>query len=104
MTLEEFLTIVNGACPVEWRRGQFFFNTLEETRPDLAELIRGTFRDPFYYDTRIPAAVSCIAQHWDVDEDERACQPAATVATRSNLTPSTDRTGRRSYASPKRTN
>jgi hypothetical protein len=31
-----------------WRYGQAMFNHLLEVRPDLAETVRGTDKDPFY--------------------------------------------------------
>lgn len=38
----------------EWRRGQVFFNVLSELHPHLAHEVRGSLRDPFNDDGRIP--------------------------------------------------
>lgn len=37
----------------KWRRGQLAFNLLHVVRPDLANRIRGTLRDPYYHDERL---------------------------------------------------
>jgi hypothetical protein len=53
-----------GLYPREWRQGQALSNLLQQVRPDLAEGLTGSL-DPFYFDTRIVAALSWIAETWN---------------------------------------
>ena len=50
------------------RYGQAMFNHLCEVRPDLAEQIRGTDKDPFYctspMDPKFDAAIAFIEANW----------------------------------------
>lgn len=48
-----------------WRLGQSYFNVLHRLRPDLANKVRSTNLDTFYNDTRIPAFLAHIKEHWD---------------------------------------
>ena len=51
-----------------WRFGQAAFNVLAEVRPDLAEQVRGTQRDPFYArdasDPRLGRFAAFLAENW----------------------------------------
>jgi hypothetical protein len=52
VTLHKFyFDAVTKAREYRWRYGQAFFNHLLEVRPQLAELVRGTDKDPFYLST-----------------------------------------------------
>lgn len=44
----------------EQRRGQAYFNAIHEVRPDLANAVRGSDRDPFYDDSRINAFIAYV--------------------------------------------
>jgi hypothetical protein len=53
-----------------WRYGQALFNTLLEVRPDLAEQVRGTDKDPFFSyggigDPRLYAFGDFINENWN---------------------------------------
>ena len=48
-----------------YRKGQAFFNCLEDFRPDLAALIRGTEIDPFYDDSKVDAAIEYVVERWE---------------------------------------
>jgi len=48
-----------------WRPGQTLFNMLLERRPDLAEIVRGTRRDPFYHQHIRPHVWTFLEEHWD---------------------------------------
>lgn len=52
----------------EWRRGQSLFNALSAVRPELAEKLRTSDMDPFYWDDRLSAALLWIDQHWEDTE------------------------------------
>lgn len=47
------------------RKGQAGFNHLSSVRPDLAEDIRGTDRDPFYDDKKWDQFVQFLRENWD---------------------------------------
>jgi hypothetical protein len=49
----------------DWRRGQTVFNVLCEEDPEYAEEIRGTKKDCFYFDDRIPMVFEALQQRWD---------------------------------------
>lgn len=63
----EYAAAVRAAVKVhpEWRRGQAYFNTLVEVRPDIAEKVRGTVVDCFYQDRLIPGFLNVVAGLWD---------------------------------------
>jgi hypothetical protein len=42
------------AFECEWRYGQTCFNVFDSLYPELADKIRGTERDPFHNDDRVP--------------------------------------------------
>ena len=50
MTVDQFYVLAREAMVLNpsWRYGQALFNVLLEVRPDLAEQVRGTDKDPFY--------------------------------------------------------
>lgn len=57
MTLHSFAVYAAAyyvAHPAQ-RYGQAMFNALYETHPDIANEIRGTDVDPFYFDARLSA-------------------------------------------------
>lgn len=47
----------------EQRRGQAYFNGLYNTRPDLADQIRGTEFDPFSDDNKVTEFLRWVYQH-----------------------------------------
>lgn len=47
----------------EWRVGQAYFNILHRLHPEVADAVRGTSKDPFYNDTRIPAFLDEVAAY-----------------------------------------
>lgn len=47
------------------RRGQAYFNSLEEAAPTLAEEIRGTYVDPFYNDELLVQFLHRVHTSWD---------------------------------------
>lgn len=55
-----------------WRYGQAIFNHLTQIRPDLAEIIRGTDKGPFYvenlHDPRWDRFVEFIETKWGREE------------------------------------
>lgn len=48
----------------EWRQGQAFFNVLVEYRPELAEIVRGTWFDPFYRNQVLPQFLTVVEALW----------------------------------------
>jgi hypothetical protein len=72
MTVDEFYELARLAriaCP-HWRYGQALFNILLDVRPDLAEQVRGTDKDPFYAlgntnDPRLIAFGEFVNAHWN---------------------------------------
>lgn len=38
----------------DWRPGQAAYNALHSIEPEIADLIRGSLKDPFYDDSRLP--------------------------------------------------
>jgi hypothetical protein len=48
------------------RDGQTAFNVLHRMNPDLADLIRGSNRDPFYDDSRLQDFFDFVGRHWSV--------------------------------------
>ena len=49
MTFDEYWWQVIQDCPSSQRGGQYAFNLLCEVNPVLAEKVRGSLNDPFYY-------------------------------------------------------
>lgn len=43
-----------------WRKGQLLFNTLAQLAPEVSESLRGTEKDPYYDDKKIPDALAWI--------------------------------------------
>lgn len=75
MSLHQFYAEVADMALVQnWRKGQALFNHLLKVRPDLAESLRGTGRDPFYShstdDSRFQEAVAFIEASWDYGSDD----------------------------------
>lgn len=50
--------------PRDLRLGQVYFNMLREVRPDIAEAIRGTLRDPFHKENIPDATEECVVNMW----------------------------------------
>jgi hypothetical protein len=48
-----------------WRQGQTAFNVLCEVKPNLAELIRSSDKDPFYRDDKLDEFYQYVAERWD---------------------------------------
>ena len=47
------------------RRGQYLFNMLDDTRPDLSKVVRGNVQlDPFYDDSKIAVLTSWLKENW----------------------------------------
>jgi hypothetical protein len=67
MTYNEFLFQVIRTLPNdgETRLGQHYFNTLNETRPELAKKIRGTKLDPFYLNSVPEETEKAIRGLWE---------------------------------------
>lgn len=67
MTYGEYLKMVKRVIPAvpEWRAGQCAFNSLWKVRPDLAELVSCTSRDPFYNDGRLVEFYAWLERNWD---------------------------------------
>lgn len=59
--LENLIKLVEKR-PKEWRQGQAFFNYLEAHRPDLANKVRGTERDPFYLNDNVPKFIKFLQE------------------------------------------
>lgn len=51
----DFINAVSGERPSNQRLGQWAFNILNESYPDIALEIRATHADPFYDDQRMVA-------------------------------------------------
>ena len=49
----------------DWRKGQVAFNVLCSIRPDLAERVRGTHRDPFNLSSRLPDFDAWLQANWE---------------------------------------
>lgn len=67
MTFEEwhYLVRISITCWSDARReGQTYFNMLDEYRPDLAEKIRCSIRDPFFNDSKIPEFLEFVKREW----------------------------------------
>ena len=47
-----------------WRAGQTYFNVLYRMRPEMADSLRGSSRDPFYNDDRIDDFLDYVLRHW----------------------------------------
>lgn len=46
------------------RRGQAYFNVLNEERPDIGQMARGHIFDPFYKDENIPQFLKFVKDAW----------------------------------------
>jgi hypothetical protein len=63
--LDEVKRIWSSTAHPEWRMGQTYFNVLYAIRPDLANRIRGSSLDPFYFDDRIYEFLAWTSRHLD---------------------------------------
>jgi len=54
----------------EQRKGQAYFNALWFTYPDLADKVRGSHRDPFYNDDRMPEFLDFVLAELPEEETE----------------------------------
>jgi hypothetical protein len=67
--MSDFIAFLNNCArrrldhPTE-RRGQAYFNTLHEMRPDLSEQVRATHLDPFYQDEAIEVFLGFVGANW----------------------------------------
>lgn len=66
---------MNEPSSEQWRRGQAYFNVLHDVRPDLARQVRGTIKDPFYDDRRVPKFLAWVCLHWGGEEDKETDEP-----------------------------
>lgn len=66
MTYQEYLSqaLTRRLCSPHERLGQVYMNVLETVRPDLADRIRGSVRDPFYNDDFFPAFMVFVEESW----------------------------------------
>ncbi|MEL6183378.1 MAG: hypothetical protein AAFU79_02055 [Myxococcota bacterium] len=53
------------------RKGQAFFNALEEVKPEWAEEVRGMEFDPFYLDGRVDSLAMWVMQRVEGSTNER---------------------------------
>jgi hypothetical protein len=67
MTYNEFLFLVIKTLPNdgETRLGQHYFNTLTETRPEIAKRIQATKLDPFYLNSVPEETEKAIRGLWE---------------------------------------
>lgn len=64
-TLGEYIIQFARTDIPEQRQGQMAFNLLTVMHPVLAERIRGSVRDPFYRDERLPEFFDFVGVFWD---------------------------------------
>lgn len=69
MTYEDFLARVdalwgNNIIQISQRYGQLYFNVLHELRPDIANKIRATELDPFYFDDVKLETIQAVIENW----------------------------------------
>lgn len=67
MTLDDFANYINvifGERPECLRLGQYAFNILNESHPDIANSIRASDVDPFYRDSRLIAFMIFILRNF----------------------------------------
>lgn len=65
MTFGEYILEVMGEWAERpWRAGQTYYNVLANVRPDLADAVRGTARDPFHNDGVIGDFLDYVMRHW----------------------------------------
>lgn len=74
MQLYEFYRAVSRLAKRRgWRYGQAAFNHLHDVRPDLAEIVRGTDKDPYHEDfhtnwARWASFTEFLEAHWYKDD------------------------------------
>lgn len=71
MKFTEFADFVNGFSgkrPKHLRLGQWAFNLLHESYPEIAREITGTVFDPFHRDDRIPSFLSYLLAKVEMDD------------------------------------
>lgn len=54
--------------PKQLRLGQLYFNMLCEIKPDIAEKLRGSLRDPFYKEHIADATEQMVSEMWQEKE------------------------------------
>lgn len=62
--VEHFIATAYSIPPPGQRRGQAAFNQLLATKPELAELVRGTKEDPFHDDERLTLFEAWLRDAW----------------------------------------
>lgn len=73
ITLYQFADYVNGFSgvrPTEQRLGQWAFNLLCDSYPEIANKIRGSIVDPFHNDKRIITFLCCLLNEFVQPEKE----------------------------------
>lgn len=55
-----------------WRRGQAYFNVLDDVRPDLADQVRAMALDPFHNDDKVPQFLAWVCLHWGYESELEA--------------------------------
>ena len=65
-TFNDYLTTWSRHQEPSQRSGQWAFNLLQETRPDLSNKVCGdALNDPFYDDRKLPNFLAWVAVRWD---------------------------------------
>lgn len=59
----------NTIIQISQRYGQHYFNMLHEKRPDVANKIRATPLDPFYYDEVSLETEQAVICYWQEDSE-----------------------------------
>ena len=52
---------------VVWRKGQLFFNLMTQANPRVAELLRGSFIDPFHRDEVSNKVWDFVMDKWEAE-------------------------------------
>lgn len=63
-TFEQFVATLGSNHIPSWRFGQKFFNILHQMNPIVAERIRGTSLDPFYFEEVHQRTWEFVKENW----------------------------------------
>lgn len=63
MDFDTFMSVYKDV-PKQFRKGQYFFNKLACVRKDLSDMLMEQGLDPFYNDSRLPAAIEFVKENW----------------------------------------
>lgn len=64
LTYDQYVQLCAVEHDADLRSGQWAFNVLYQIRPDLADAVRTTVRDPFYQDSKLPAFHEWVRMAW----------------------------------------